>query len=647
MSTLYSKLNHIRFRGKSFILMGIMIVCFSVIGAVSVSQYLGLDAARTSEEHHDEIVYMTNQVVYQIFDLHMSITQIETAEDLAKLFPRLKGIDSSITVLKKKGGNTKTVLALNDIKNRVGKLVVELFELRKQLGLNEDLGEKGGMRSLIHAIENDLTDAGLNKLLIEVLQIRRREKDVFLRGHIHSREKLQNAMNLFLIKLAQNSEITEQLRKKTHLGITQYYEVFLKTQRINTKVKDKTNEILVVTNKLLNYSSQLMQEQQRRMRINTQYQRDLLNNISISLFIALVITFLVLGVLVYLLLQSILTPVNVLSQKAKEIASGNFDAKIVLYGTDEIGELARSLENMKDNMLDHQRDLEDTVANRTQHLDVTNSVLRDIISDLNQTQEELVQSEKMASLGRLVAGFAHEINTPIGVAVSTISHIPDMTRKLDEMLSGDEVDGDELDRLLENLGKASSLGMSNLNKAADLVRRFKRTSMDQTSEDIRDFNLCELLNDSLVTLHNVFKNTQIELDLQCAKNLQICSQPGIIGQVMTNLLMNSYKHGFNSGKLAGIITIIASFDGEAGVNIRFSDNGCGISADNLSHIFEPFVTTARSKGGSGLGLYISYNIITTQLNGEITCQSKLGSGVIFDVHIPNVMLVERNKPVKK
>jgi signal transduction histidine kinase len=642
MSTLYSKLNHIRFRGKSFILMGIMIVCFSVIGAVSVRQYLGLDAARTSEEHHDEIVYMTNQIVYQIFDLHMSITQIETAEDLAKLFPRLENIDNSIDVLKKKGGNSKTVLAINKIKNRLGKLVVELFELRKQLGLNEDLGKKGGMRSIIHEIEQDLTEAGLNELLVDILQIRRREKDVFLRGHKPSREKLQSAMDLFVIKLAQNSKITKQLRSKIQLGISKYYEVFLSSQRVDTKVKEKTSEILLVTNKLLNYSSQLMQEQQRRMRINTQYQRNLLNNISISLLIALVITFLVLGVLVYLLLQSILTPVNVLSQKAKEIASGNFDAKIVLYGTDEIGELARSLENMKDNMLDHQRELEDTVTKRTQHLDVTNSVLRDIIADLNKTQEELVQSEKMASLGRLVAGFAHEINTPIGVAVSTISHIPDMILQLNEMLSGDEVDGDELDRLLENLGKASSLGMSNLNKAADLVRRFKRTSMDQTSEDIRDFNLCELLNDSLVTLHNVFKNTQIELDLQCVKKLPVCSQPGIIGQVMTNLLMNSYKHGFNSGKLAGKITIVASFDGEAGVNIKFSDNGCGISPDNLAHIFEPFVTTARSQGGSGLGLYISYNIITTQLNGEITCHSELGNGVVFDVHIPNVMFVEKN-----
>jgi hypothetical protein len=243
-----------------------------------------LDAARTSEEHHDEIVFLTNQVVYQIFDLHMSITQIETAEDLAKLFPRLESIDNSISVLKIKGGNSNTVLALNDIKNSLGKLVVELFELRKQLGLNEDLGEKGGMRAFIHTIENDLTDAGLNALLVDVLQIRRREKDVFLRGHIQSRENLQNVMNLFLIKLAQNNKITEQLRSKTKLGIKQYYEVFLKTQRINTKVKAKTNEILVITNKLLKYSSQLMQEQQHRMRVNTQYQRNLLNNISVSLF---------------------------------------------------------------------------------------------------------------------------------------------------------------------------------------------------------------------------------------------------------------------------------------------------------------------------------------------------------------------------
>ncbi|MBF0358642.1 MAG: HAMP domain-containing protein [Magnetococcales bacterium] len=640
MPPLYSKLNHIRFRGKSFILMGIMIVCFSAIGTVFVKQYQNLSSAQKVEEHHDEIIYATNKVIYQIVDLHLSVIKFKSNPELSKLLEQLDSIRDSILLLEKKGGHPSVTGTLMDKKNSLGGMVVELFALRKKFGLNEDLGERGSMRSIIHTLERTLLVENLSSLTVGLLQLRRREKDVFLRGHDDSQELFELAMSEFKLQLAANKEISEKKRQIVRDDIDLYYKMFISSKETFELIRHKTDKIMLVTNDLVNYTSRLINEQQNFMRDNMEYQRDALQATSIHLVVALVFTFVVLGTLLYLLLQSILLPVNILNKRAKNITAGDTEETILLYGTDEIGELARSLEHMKDTMLNHQKDLENMVEQRTQHLDVTNTVLRDIIVDLNKAQEELVQSEKMASLGRLVAGFAHEINTPIGVAVSTISHIPDMTKQLETMLSGDEVDGDELDQLLENLGKASNLGMSNLNKAADLVRRFKRTSMDQTSEDIRDFNVYDLFQDIITTLHSVFKNTKINLKLECPKDLNICSQPGIIGQVLTNLLMNSFKHGFKDGSMAGNIIVAASFDGDSGIRLKFSDDGCGIGPETLPHIFEPFVTTARSTGGSGLGLYLSYNIITVQLNGEISCKSEIGKGVVFDIHIPNIMQVK-------
>jgi len=258
---------------------------------------------------------------------------------------------------------------------------------------------------------------------------------------------------------------------------------------------------------------------------------------------------------------------------------------------------------------------------------------RQFEKELLQTRTKLVQSEKMASLGRLVAGFAHELNTPLGVVVGTASALQREVEKINQMMEQDEVDVDNLLSTLENIDKCSNLTLSNVKRAANLVSSFKRTAVDQTSDEVREFQIQEVIQDIVRTLHNQFKQTNIKIQINCPTDLKVVSIPGALEQILTNLLMNSFIHGFNEGTNAGAINIAVQFDGN-NLHLEYSDTGKGISKENLEKILEPFFTTHRAHGSSGLGMYICYNLVTSQLNGTMACESTLGEGVCFKIEFP-------------
>jgi signal transduction histidine kinase/tetratricopeptide (TPR) repeat protein len=255
------------------------------------------------------------------------------------------------------------------------------------------------------------------------------------------------------------------------------------------------------------------------------------------------------------------------------------------------------------------------------------------VEELTQTRHELVQSEKMASLGRLVAGFAHELNTPLGVAIGSASMLQRKAKKVNSLVEQEEVDVDELLAILKSIDKGSDLTLSNLERAANLVTSFKRTAIDQTSDKARSFHVHQVVNDTINTLQSQFKKTDIEISVDCPKALKVKSLPGALEQILTNLLMNSFIHGFNDGQNAGVIQINVQLSGEQ-LHLEYSDNGKGIASENLEKIFEPFFTTYRAHGGSGLGMYICYNVVTTQLHGTISCESVVGKGVVFKIDYP-------------
>jgi signal transduction histidine kinase len=240
----------------------------------------------------------------------------------------------------------------------------------------------------------------------------------------------------------------------------------------------------------------------------------------------------------------------------------------------------------------------------------------------------------MASLGRLVAGFAHELNTPLGVAIGSASALQREAHKINGLMEQEEVDVDELLSALDSIDKGFDLTLSNLERAANLVTSFKRTAVDQTSDEVRSFHVQSVINDTISTLLNRFKNTDIDIQVDCPNDFKIKSFPGALEQILTNLLMNSLIHGFEQGQQAGSINInVQLFDGKD-LHLEYFDNGKGIAQENLAKVFEPFFTTHRAHGGSGLGMYICYNIVTTQLLGTITCESTLSKGVVFKIDYP-------------
>jgi len=255
------------------------------------------------------------------------------------------------------------------------------------------------------------------------------------------------------------------------------------------------------------------------------------------------------------------------------------------------------------------------------------------MAELEDTRGVLVQSEKMASLGRMVAGFAHEINTPVGVAVGAISQHEEILQRIDKMLHQEDVNEEELRAELLQLQQGGALALSNLRRAAHLVQSFKRTSIDQTSEQVRQFGMKQLIEDVCFTLQHTLKRLPVSFQIDCADKLQITGSPGLLEQLLTNLIMNSVQHGFDNGARAGQISIEAKLDGEYLV-LHFADNGAGMTSDQLQRIFEPFYTTRRTQGGSGLGLYICYNIVRTQLCGSIECDSAPDAGSRFTIKFP-------------
>lgn len=293
---------------------------------------------------------------------------------------------------------------------------------------------------------------------------------------------------------------------------------------------------------------------------------------------------------------------------------------------EQLGERTTERDRAADDLRQLASRQEDTIAQRTRDLS-------EKVQELERTRGELVQAEKMASLGRLVAGFAHEINTPIGVAISGNSGVADKLRELDRLTDSEEVDEQALKRLLRDLGEGAALTGGSLLKAAELVRSFKRTSVDQSSGALRVYDLGESINDVINSLHNKFKRSPIQIAVNCPPGLTLYGAPGTVDQLLTNLLENSYLHAFANGTRAGRIEIGVTRLGDT-LGLTFSDDGAGMGEDVLAKIFEPFFTTNRANGGSGLGLYVAYNLVTTRLGGSIVCHSAPGQGTRFEISFP-------------
>lgn len=266
-----------------------------------------------------------------------------------------------------------------------------------------------------------------------------------------------------------------------------------------------------------------------------------------------------------------------------------------------------------------------------EELEDSNDELEQTITNIKQLQKKLIESEKMASLGSLVAGVAHEINTPVGIGLTASSHFTFISEILKEKYDKEEMTEKEFENYLEESKELSVLIFSNLNRTSDIIKNFKQVAIDQSSEQKREFNVKEYTKGILLSIDNIIKNKDIKIDINCDEDLNINSYPGLFTQILTNLIINSMRHGFKL-KEAGNIIIGISIKNEL-LTLVYKDNGVGITKKNLPQIFNPFFTTNREDGGSGLGLNILYNIINNSLNGTIICNSEENSGVEFIIKI--------------
>ncbi len=280
--------------------------------------------------------------------------------------------------------------------------------------------------------------------------------------------------------------------------------------------------------------------------------------------------------------------------------------------------------------------LEALVARRTDELSHAKAGAEAALADLERAKDQLVEAEKMASLGALVAGVAHEINTPIGIAVTAASHLSDISRQAEARFNEGKLTKGELKQWQQSVAEGNALILGNLERAGRLVSSFKRVAVDQSSEERRHFELRGFLEEVRTALRPGFRRTGYVLQIDCPAGIQLDTYPGALFQILTNLVNNALIHAFD-GRDSGQMTLTARIDGHE-VELRFRDNGAGMPADVASRAFDPFFTTRRSSGGSGLGLHLVYNLVTQLLRGRIELHTASGQGSEFVIRLPLLAL---------
>ena len=279
------------------------------------------------------------------------------------------------------------------------------------------------------------------------------------------------------------------------------------------------------------------------------------------------------------------------------------------------------------------------VNTRTDALKESNQELLSTLETLHQFQDQLVETEKMASLGDMVAGIAHEVNTPVGLGITASTLLDDRLKAIKHSFDNKTLKSSQLKKFLiegeENIG----IIYRNLERAAELISRFKKVAVDQSSAETRQFNVSELLKEVTLTLKAKIHQENVKLTIDCPSDLMIESKPYPINQILINLIINSIIHGFEH-KSQGVINISISYLNEH-LHINYQDDGIGMDENIKSRVFDPFTTTKRGNGGSGLGLHLVFNLVTQALNGHIDFESDATHGTLFNITFPVTLVSDQ------
>lgn len=268
-------------------------------------------------------------------------------------------------------------------------------------------------------------------------------------------------------------------------------------------------------------------------------------------------------------------------------------------------------------------------AYQQKKLTQTSLELSNTLKELQDTQTQLIQAEKFASLGSLIAGVAHEINTPLGTSITLSSYITEEHDRLQSNIEHNKLTKSDLDCYMTTTKEAIDGLHKNLNRTADIVNSFKMVAIDQSTLNIRRFNVFDYVNDILLAYRSKYANTNHKIRFDCDKDLEIESYPGIFAHIISHLLANSLDHAFSDTDKGHIIITITAEDDQ--LHLQFCDNGSGISDENLNRVFDPFFSTGKSSGNIGLGLHTIHNMVTQLLKGTIRINSNANEGVCVDI----------------
>ncbi|MCV2884835.1 ATP-binding protein [Aestuariibacter sp. AA17] len=303
--------------------------------------------------------------------------------------------------------------------------------------------------------------------------------------------------------------------------------------------------------------------------------------------------------------------------------------------TASLSKIMLDLEQQKDELILKQRELKQENENRQyieDELRKRNKELADSMETLKIAKDQLVESERMASLGGLVAGIAHDVNTPLGVGVTAASFLQERIKYLEEEYDKKTLSSKSMSAFITEAQQTATLLLSNLNRASELVSSFKQVAVDQTSEAERDVDLNQYIREVVQSLAPTLKKANHTVNIACPEELVIRCAPGAIAQIFTNMIMNSIIHGFENKENGTIDINIEQHDNE--IFIEYKDNGKGLSEEALNRHFDAFFTTKRGRGGSGLGTHIMYNLVTQTLGGQIEAFSKRGEGLKYTIQFP-------------
>ena len=393
-----------------------------------------------------------------------------------------------------------------------------------------------------------------------------------------------------------------------------------RTSLLKTAIDDNQAAMIAVINKL---SAQMTLRELQAQGSFDHTLADIYQNVALVAVIFLTVI-VVIGVLIA---RSISLPLKEIMAAMHSVVAEKYDQPIAgTQARDEIGEMARSVAVFRENAIAKRKAENELRASKER--------AEKALEDLREAQQNLIAAEKLAALGGLVAGVAHEVNNPIGISLTVASSFARRCDDFAQEVSAGPLRRSRLDEFLEGGRDAANQLVANLQRAGELVQSFKQVAVDRSHADRRPFDLRESTDQIIASLRPVLKKSQIALTVDVPAGITMDSYPGSYGQVLTNLFLNSVIHAFPDGRAGSVI--VEARQVREDVDIFVSDDGVGMTEEIQRRALDPFFTTRRNEGGTGLGLHIIFNLVTQQLGGRLTFESRLGWGTRFRISIPRV-----------